>query len=360
MIFRHVSATVVLLTIVVDAALVRGEPTKTEVAVARRHFEEAQIAEQEGRWRDAVEELNRAISIKETAGLRYHLGYAKENLGLLVDALLEYQRAQGLIRSGVTNEEVERFLTPKLKELHGRVPTVTVLLKPELNEQAELQIDGITINRALLGSPMPVNPGTHELAVLVPGYRPFRARITVGEGSSVKQVAELVPNPVLRTQSERTITDISPGARTGQSLADNSTKSSDSQVSVAARTWLLIGEGAIFAAGLATGVSYTASARSAENRIAQISGSIAAIDGRPDACGSPSPQSNLANRCAELSSAATDRDRARDRAAAGFVAAGVGGAALALTWVLWKPNSLGSPQIAVVPGSIDITVTGHY
>src|SRR5258708_2305057 len=34
---------------------------------------------------------------RETAGLRYHLGFVKENLGLLMKALLEYQRAEALV-----------------------------------------------------------------------------------------------------------------------------------------------------------------------------------------------------------------------------------------------------------------------
>src|SRR5262245_13115898 len=76
-----------------------AEPTKTEVAVARQYFEQANAAERENRWADAIEDLNRAVAIKETAGLRYHLGFAKENMGMLVDAMLEYQRAAGLLHS---------------------------------------------------------------------------------------------------------------------------------------------------------------------------------------------------------------------------------------------------------------------
>src|SRR5262245_16341114 len=103
-------------TIASAAPVARAEPTQAQIAVARQHFDRATVAENEGRWRDAMDHLNKAIAIKETAGLRYHLGFAKENLGMLVDAMVEYQRASGLIHSGMTSEEVERFVVPKLEE----------------------------------------------------------------------------------------------------------------------------------------------------------------------------------------------------------------------------------------------------
>src|SRR5437899_2872959 len=95
-----------------SATVSRSEPTKAEVAVARRYFEQATVAENESKWRDAVGLLEKAVAIKETAGVRYHLGFAKENQGLLVEALLEYQRAAGLVRSGVSTEEIDRFIAP--------------------------------------------------------------------------------------------------------------------------------------------------------------------------------------------------------------------------------------------------------
>src|SRR5713101_1246225 len=120
-------------------SVVRAEPTITEIAVARRYFEQATIAENEHLWQDAVTDLKRALASKETAGPRYHLGFAEENLGLLVDAMLESQRAKGLVRSGVTSEDVERFIAPKLEEMQKRVPTLLVRSPPDVSN-AELQI----------------------------------------------------------------------------------------------------------------------------------------------------------------------------------------------------------------------------
>src|SRR5207253_3079963 len=117
-----------------------AEPTKAEVALARQFFDAATAAENEGRWREALEQLNKAVAIKETAGLRYHLGFVKENLGLLADALVEYQRASSLAQTGGASAEVERLIVPKLSEIRRRVPTLTVHVPADV-KNAQLRID---------------------------------------------------------------------------------------------------------------------------------------------------------------------------------------------------------------------------
>src|SRR5262245_66621960 len=106
--------------------------------------------------------------------------------------MLEYQRASGLIHSGMTTEEVKRFVVPKLEEMKKRVPTLIVTVPPDV-KGAQLQIDGAAVKPELLGTPIPLNPGTHALVVFAPGRRPFHVQVTVSEGSAVTQAAELVP-----------------------------------------------------------------------------------------------------------------------------------------------------------------------
>jgi hypothetical protein len=162
-----------------SSAVSRSEPTKAEVAIARRYFEQATVAENEAKWREAVGFLEKAVAIKETAGVRYHLGFAKENQGLLVEAMLEYQRAAGLVRSGVSTEEIDRFIAPKLREMEQRIPKLTVQVPPDVTD-ADLQIDGQSVKRDMLDTPIPLNPGNHTLVVSASGRRPFRTRIGSG------------------------------------------------------------------------------------------------------------------------------------------------------------------------------------
>jgi hypothetical protein len=321
------------------APVLAAEPTKAEIAVARQYFDAATAAENQGRWRDAIDQLNKAIAIKETAGLRYHLGFAKENLGMLVEAMLEYQRASGLIHSGVTSEEVERFIVPKLEEMRKRVPTLTVTL-PLDAKGVELQVDGAAVKPELLRTPIPLNPGTHALVVFAPSRRPFRVQLTVSEGSAVTQAAELVPE-----------VGGSPSASMAPLTAPPSTAPAERhaapvEAGSSAKTWVLIGEAAVAAAGLGIGVGYLAAARAAQTRVDEANSHIASTSSTT-ACGDPPPVIRV--ECENLSTAFSDRRRDNSVALAGFVGAGVGASAFVATLILWKTPSRQRSGLFVTP-----------
>ena len=341
-----------------------AEPTKAEIAVARQYFDAATAAENQGRWRDAIDQLDKAIAIKETAGLRYHLGFAKENLGMLVDAMLEYRRASGLIHSDTTSVDVERFIVPKLEEMRKRVPTLRVTLPPGTTG-AHLQVDGAAVKPELLGNAIPLNPGTHALVVIAPGHRPFHAQITVNEGSAITQAAELVPevvgsasapvapfpapwSPAPAEHPEPRVESPAGAAAIRREPLRNTRRGGTPEgvehpegrdfpgsSGSSAKTWVLIGEAAVTAAGLGIGVGYLAAARAAQTRVDESNSHIGPTTSNP--C--QNPPTMLLVDCQNLSTALSDRRRDHRIALAGLVGAGVGASALVATLILWKTPS---------------------
>src|SRR5438046_985698 len=102
-----------------------GDPATTEIAVARRLFAEARTSEDAKEWASAAAKLREAISIKETSGLRFHLAYCEEQQGMLVEALVDYERAEDL--SGDKDEELRSQIPARKTSLQKRIPTVTLL-----------------------------------------------------------------------------------------------------------------------------------------------------------------------------------------------------------------------------------------
>jgi hypothetical protein len=350
-----------------------AEPTKAEIAVARQYFDAASAAENQGRWRDAIDQLDKAIAIKETAGLRYHLGFAKENLGMLVDAMLEYQRASGLVHSDTTSVDVERFIVPKLEEMRRRVPTLTVTLPPGA-KGAHFQVDGAAVKPELFGNAIPLNPGTHALVVIAPGHRPFHTQITVTEGSAVTQAAELVPEtggsvsapaapfpapwsgapaehpePPVESPAGAAASRREPLRAAAEHPKGWNTRRGGTPEGVdhpkgwdfpgssgsSAKTWVLIGEAAVTAAGLGIGVGYLAAARAAQTRVDEANSHIGSTTSNP--C--QNPPAMLVVDCQNVSTALSDRRRDHGIALAGLVGAGVGASALVATLILWKTPS---------------------
>jgi hypothetical protein len=321
-----------------------AEPTDAEIAVARQYFDAAAAAENQGRWRDAIDQLTKALAIKETAGLRYHLGFAKENLGLLVDALFEYQRASGLVHSGMTTEEVERFIVPKLEEMKKRVPTLTVTLPPD-TKGAQLQIDGASVRPELFGTAIPLNPGTHALVVFAQGRRPFHVQVTASEGSAVTQAAELVPE----VGGASAPPDVSSFPPPTPMIPIEPRRDGSDGASSSAKTWVLISEAVVAAAGIGIGIGYISGASAAQTRIEDSNRAIDASSNGMGCAGPAGLSPALKADCDALATALDDHRRDTSLAIAGFVGAGVGAAAFFTTLALWKTSPRENSRVFVAP-----------
>lgn len=317
-------ATISAVAVAVTAVAVGARAASpSEIAVARRLYDQARKLETKRDWEQAAAKLEQAIAIKDTPGLRYHLAYCEQHAGHWVRALDDYDRARELIQGGVRAPLVERLVGPARDALRKRVPTLTVKL-PEDVTNATLELDGKRVPTALIGQPTPLNTGQHTVRVSAPGRQPFAVSLTLKESETRVVNAELRAPPPPPPNSAQ-----APAAALAPAPAEKPAASS-------ARTIALIAEGAVTLAGLGVGIGYTLAASSADSRATDARNVIdRASGGSPGACSAPQPTTESA--CADLQSAVSDRDRDRTVATVGFVSAGVGAAAAVATWFLWRP-----------------------
>jgi len=311
-----------------SAGKARGEKTAhvatpAEIAVARRLFHEASKLEKDQHWADAAKKLHGALDIKETPGLRYHLAYCEENMGQLVQALVDYDRAAAMISDGVKAPDVAARLDPARTALEKRVPMLTLTMPTGLH-WTKLSVDGHAMAAAVAGQPIPLDPGQHSIQVSADGYKPFHADVRLVEG-------ERKTLPVQLAKPRAAPATAAPAPRPS---ADTGTHGRAFPL----RTVVLIGEGAVTLAGLGVGIGFTVARGNASSRADDAQ---AAIDrktgnpGNPSACTNASP--DVQSSCDELKSSLGDKDTDRKLATVGFIGAGVGAAATLATWLLWKP-----------------------
>jgi hypothetical protein len=209
-------------------------------------------------------------------------------------------------------------------------------------KNAQLQIDGAAVKPELLGTPIPLNPGTHALVVFATGRRPFHVQVTVSEGSAVTQAAELVPE----VGGATSMPPPAPAPATPSPAEPR--RDAPSEATSGAKTWVLIGEAAVAAAGVGVGIGYLAAANAAQTRVDDTNRHIdASSNGMGCAASSMSP--TLQADCANLATALDDRHRDTTFAIAGFVGAGVGAAAFAATLVLWKTSPQAKSSVTIIP-----------
>ncbi len=312
----------------------KAEPSAAEVAVARRLFKEATRLEEEKLWDQAEAKLMQAIAIKETPGLRYHLAFCLEQQGKLVDAMVDYDRADELIRGGVKAQDVAKLVVLARESLKERIPTLTVIV-PEGVQDVEIQVDGRKISNAVAGQPLPQNPGNHSVEVTAPGRKAFTQEVRLGE----KEKREL--NVVLPKDTASAAP--SPAADSHAPESDSGTLSTDSS-GWSPRTWVLVGEAAVVAAGLGLGIFATLDKAKARD---EVDAAEAERDSRgtrsgDGACDNPEPEDESA--CEQLPGLRDQVDDAGTLQTVGIATAGVGLVAGLVTILVWKPKSASEAQ----------------
>jgi len=320
------------------------EPTPTELAVARRLFNEAEVLQKKERWDEAALKLREAIRIKETPGLRYHLAFCEERMGLLVEATIDYDRARELIEhGGVVAKDVEKMLPDAQKALSRRVPSI-VIVPPASVTSVRASIDGRSLAPSVLGRPAPVNPGLHRVVVSADGYRDFVAEVTLTEGERRVVTAKLAPERAeAPPSSAEPATERQPENREKHESSEKSTP-------IPARTYVLVGEVAVTAASLAVGVTFLIAGSRADDRVARANDSVDRVardNGvMPPVCSRTQTIADVQERCADLARAVNDRDRYELLSTIGFVGAGVGALATLGTFVFWPAET---KSVAITP-----------
>ena len=238
----------------VGTSLLFADPLPAEIILARRLFVEARAREEAKDWTTAAAKLREAISIKETAGLRFHLAYCEEQQGLLVESLVDYERSEDLQNA----EDFRSQLPAKKESLHKRIPTLTIVMPRDV-ENATLTVDSHVMPASFLGNPVSLNPGRHTAQTSAPGRVPFTVDLVLSEGDAVVTNATMAPvaKPMPPVPSPISTTNLVILPTKGPP---------DRPEASPARVVLLITEAAISAGGMTLGIGYTLAASSADDR----------------------------------------------------------------------------------------------
>ncbi len=155
-------------------------PTEAQLTAARALFIEAEADEDGRRWQEALEKLTRVSAVKLTSGVRYHTALCEEHLGQLVAALRDYKAAANQAHEENAGD-VLRLVDKRIIDSSARVPRLAIVVLPTL-PNATVRLDGEPIGE---GVPIPVDPGTHQIDAIAPGYSSSKRVVTLEERASI-------------------------------------------------------------------------------------------------------------------------------------------------------------------------------
>ncbi len=160
-------------------------------ALAEALFRDGRALMDAGKAADACPKLAESHRLDPKAGTILNLAVCQEQLGQVAQAWASYLEAARL--AARSNQSArEQAAQKKAAELEAILSKLTIELGGELKEYSVF-IDGKAHSAAIVGTPMPLDPGDHDVEVRAPGYLPFKSRVNIPKGPANTKVVVPVP-----------------------------------------------------------------------------------------------------------------------------------------------------------------------
>ncbi len=134
-----------------------------------------------GKLVEACPKFEASQQLDPGLGTMLNLAECYEKTGRTASAWAEYREAIPLARAAGSKARQD-LATERAKALEERLSTLTIRAMSGDDDNAHLEIrrDGVTVQQAELGSPIPVDPGEHMIEAVAPGKQPWSSKVHVG------------------------------------------------------------------------------------------------------------------------------------------------------------------------------------
>ncbi|HSY25733.1 MAG TPA: hypothetical protein VK841_26620 [Polyangiaceae bacterium] len=169
----------------------------TERATARALAAQGFKAINEQRWADAVDLFGRAESLVHAPAHLLYLGRAYSHLGKLVaahEAYVKLTRETLAPNAPHAAVKAQQDGTKELADLEGRIPTLDISVTPSAPGLA-VKIDDAAIAPAMVGTSIPIDPGSHTVAATADGFATAQRSVQIAEASHGSVALELKALP---------------------------------------------------------------------------------------------------------------------------------------------------------------------
>jgi hypothetical protein len=141
----------------------------------------------QGKHAEACRKFEASQNLEPGLGTMLNLAQCYEATGRTASAWAQYREAIPLARAAGSRER-EDFATERSKALESRLSTLTIRAMGAGADGVALSVrrDGVAVDPAELGTPIPVDPGLHQVEVTAPGKAPWSTKVEVtGDAASV-------------------------------------------------------------------------------------------------------------------------------------------------------------------------------
>jgi hypothetical protein len=181
-------------------------------AAAEALFNEGRKLAADGKYTDACPKFEASQELDPGLGTLLNLAECYEKIGKTASAWAEYKEAIPLARAAGSKVRQD-LATERAAALESRLSMLTIRAMGSTEETTGLEVrrDGVPVQPAEFGSPIPVDPGPHTIEAVAPGKQKWASTVQVTDAA---KFAVDVPKLLSATDAAG-----SPAAQTPQPVA---------------------------------------------------------------------------------------------------------------------------------------------
>jgi tetratricopeptide (TPR) repeat protein len=175
--------------------------SETRAAVAEGLYRQARDLMLAGKYDEACPKFAESQRLDPATGTLLNLAACHEKQGKLATAWIEYSDALFAARRDGREDRVE-YARGRAAELEPKLSRLTLQLDAGADHAGlEIELDGATLGRAVIGASMPIDPGQHTLRASAPGKKPWTQAIEIAALAdqkvlSIPRLEDAPPEPV--------------------------------------------------------------------------------------------------------------------------------------------------------------------
>jgi hypothetical protein len=165
-------------------------PSKVDLEKAKKAFFEGIELENQNKWDEALKRFEAVAKVRMTPQVRFHIALCKEKLGMLIEALHDFELAEADAKSEKV-EAVMKEAPEHAAAIKPRIPKLTIKVPSDV-EGLSVTLDGNPIDPQGAEETL-VNPGTHKIEASAEKRKPFSQEITLADGETKSVLVKVPP-----------------------------------------------------------------------------------------------------------------------------------------------------------------------
>jgi hypothetical protein len=165
------------------------------LSAARKRFADGLVDEQSGHYAVALEEFQRVQRVRDTQAVRYRIATCLEALGRLKQALAAYE-STSIATADAESVRIAQASRDRIAAIETRLARLVINGSAGDGGATVVTVDGEAVPPNALGTPLVVDPSSHEIVAtrMHGNVVLFRKTVTLPEGGDVTVDITLPPD----------------------------------------------------------------------------------------------------------------------------------------------------------------------